>query len=111
MKNFTEKSSNDARINIGYFICEPEVFDFIKEDSDDVQWENGPVVSMQDSCPALCLRVLGLVRSSSQTYGGCCNRFDSHVYKIDGAADGRRETSPALFLRILDLVRSSSQAY
>jgi len=46
VKNFTEKGSNDARINIGYFICEPEVFDFIEEDSDDVQWENGPVVSI-----------------------------------------------------------------
>ena len=49
VKNFTEKSSNDARINIGYFICEPEVFDFIKEDSDHVQWENGPVVSIANT--------------------------------------------------------------
>ena len=47
--NFTEKSENAMRVNIGYFICESEVFDFIDNDADNVQWENGPVVKIANS--------------------------------------------------------------
>lgn len=46
---FTEKSENASRVNIGYFICEPEIFEFLHEGCDEIQWENGPVVDIANA--------------------------------------------------------------
>jgi glucose-1-phosphate cytidylyltransferase len=44
--SFTEKPKGDgAWINGGYFVCEPEVFDYIKE-GDATIWEKGPMDSI-----------------------------------------------------------------
>lgn len=47
--SFTEKSENSIRINIGYFICEPEVFKYMTDDADETQWEHGPVARIADT--------------------------------------------------------------
>lgn len=40
---FTDKPLADAWVNGGYFVLEPEVFEYLGEDDDDVQWERGPL--------------------------------------------------------------------
>ncbi len=41
--NFREKPKNDETwINIGFFVCEPQVLDFIP-DNEDTMWEQGPL--------------------------------------------------------------------
>lgn len=46
VKSFTEKPAGDGTlINAGYFVCQPEVFDFIPE-GDDVIFERGPLESL-----------------------------------------------------------------
>jgi glucose-1-phosphate cytidylyltransferase len=47
--SFTEKSENSSRINIGYFICEPDVFNYMNDYADKTQWENGPVVEIANA--------------------------------------------------------------
>ena len=70
-----------------------------------------PFAGWRESCPTLFLGILDLVRSLSQTYWDCCNRFISNVYEIDGPVDSMQESCPALYLRILDLVMPSNQTY
>lgn len=49
VKSFTEKPAGDGSlINAGYFVCQPEVFDFIPE-GDDVIFERGPLESLAAS--------------------------------------------------------------
>ncbi len=45
--SFTEKPAGDGMwINAGYFVCEPEVFDFIAENDDTVTFEKLPLESI-----------------------------------------------------------------
>ena len=42
--SFQEKPSGDKNwVNAGYFVCEPEVFDFIPDGDDSVIFERGPL--------------------------------------------------------------------
>lgn len=44
VRQFAEKPKDDgAWINGGFFICEPQVFDFLPENSDSVMWERYPL--------------------------------------------------------------------
>jgi glucose-1-phosphate cytidylyltransferase len=44
VKSFLEKPSGDGNwINAGFFVCEPEVFDYIPENDDTVVFEKGPL--------------------------------------------------------------------
>ena len=46
VKNFLEKPRGDNRwVNGGFFVCEPEVFDYIDE-ADDTIWENEPLQNL-----------------------------------------------------------------
>ena len=41
---FTEKPKGDGMwINAGYFVCEPEIFDYLNGDSDNTMLEKGPL--------------------------------------------------------------------
>ena len=47
VSNFEEKPTGDGLwVNGGFFVLNPEVFDFLEGDLDDVQWEKGPLVSI-----------------------------------------------------------------
>lgn len=42
--NFMEKRRDDISwINAGFFVCEPQCFDYIPEDADEVMWEQEPL--------------------------------------------------------------------
>ena len=44
VKSFLEKPDGDGNwINIGYFVCNPEVFDYIPEGDDTIVFERGPL--------------------------------------------------------------------
>ena len=44
MKKFEEKPEGyEKYINGGFFIMEPDVFDYLETDVEDVQWEKGPL--------------------------------------------------------------------
>lgn len=44
VKSFMEKPKNDgAWINAGFFILKPEVFNYLKDDADEVMWERQPL--------------------------------------------------------------------
>jgi glucose-1-phosphate cytidylyltransferase len=45
--NFKEKPKGDDKwINGGFFVLKPAVFDYLKEDMDDVMWEDGPMEAL-----------------------------------------------------------------
>jgi glucose-1-phosphate cytidylyltransferase len=45
--SFAEKKDEDnSLINGGYFVCEPSVFDYIKEDDENEVWEKEPLESL-----------------------------------------------------------------
>lgn len=47
VKHFVEKPTGDGMwINAGFFVLEPEVFDYLKGDMDDVQWEKQPLIEI-----------------------------------------------------------------
>jgi glucose-1-phosphate cytidylyltransferase len=47
VSDFQEKPTGDGLwVNGGFFVLNPEVFDFLEGDLDDVQWEKGPLVSI-----------------------------------------------------------------
>ena len=47
IKNFTEKPSGDGNwINGGFMVCEPEVFDYIDENRNDVIFEKAPLENL-----------------------------------------------------------------
>jgi len=47
VKDFAEKPEDDGTwINGGFFICEPDTFDFLPEDSDDIMWERAPLENL-----------------------------------------------------------------
>lgn len=47
VRSFMEKPAGDGTlINAGYFVCQPEVFDFIPEGDDSVIFERGPLESI-----------------------------------------------------------------
>lgn len=42
--NFSEKpKESNLWINAGYFVCEPEIFDYIPDDSENIMWEHEPL--------------------------------------------------------------------
>jgi glucose-1-phosphate cytidylyltransferase len=42
--SFIEKPSGDGMwINGGFFVLEPEIFNYLTEDAEDIQWEKGPL--------------------------------------------------------------------
>ena len=44
---FHEKPDGDGMwINGGFFILEPEIFDYLKGDVDEIQWEKGPLLEI-----------------------------------------------------------------
>lgn len=48
--SFQEKPDGDGMwINGGFFVMEPQIFDFLKGDMDSVQWEKGPLVEIANS--------------------------------------------------------------
>lgn len=50
VKKFQEKPSGDGVwINGGFFVLEPGVFDYLKGDMDDVQWEKKPLIEIADA--------------------------------------------------------------
>ena len=47
VKDFAEKPKDDGTwINGGFFICEPDTFDFLPQDSDDIMWERAPLENL-----------------------------------------------------------------
>jgi glucose-1-phosphate cytidylyltransferase len=47
VSHFQEKANDDGIwINGGYFVMEPGIFDYLKGDMDDVQWEKKPLVEI-----------------------------------------------------------------
>jgi len=45
--NFQEKPEGDGMwINGGFFVLEPEIFEYLKGDMDNVQWEKGPLTAI-----------------------------------------------------------------
>lgn len=45
--NFAEKpKESDSWINAGFFVCQPEIFDYIPEDSQDLMWEQDPLINL-----------------------------------------------------------------
>ncbi|MCC6817004.1 MAG: glucose-1-phosphate cytidylyltransferase [Saprospiraceae bacterium] len=47
---FSEKPEEDGMwINAGYFVMEPDVFQFLNDDVDAVQWEKGPLLKIAES--------------------------------------------------------------
>ena len=47
VSDFQEKPTGDGLwVNGGFFVLNPEVFDFLEGDLDDVQWEKGPLISI-----------------------------------------------------------------
>lgn len=50
VKQFTEKPREDgAWINGGFFICEPEVFDYLPPNADEVMWERFPLEKLTEA--------------------------------------------------------------
>lgn len=50
VKAFAEKPKEDGTwINGGFFICEPETFDYLPEDADDVMWERYPLEKLTEA--------------------------------------------------------------
>ena len=50
INSFREKSKNDGNwINGGFMVCEPEVFDYIDEGSDDIVFEKDPLECLANS--------------------------------------------------------------
>lgn len=48
--NFIEKPKGDGLwINAGFFVLNPEVFDYIDEHSDNIMWEDGPLEKLASS--------------------------------------------------------------
>ncbi|MEP7195885.1 MAG: glucose-1-phosphate cytidylyltransferase [Saprospiraceae bacterium] len=44
VSHFEEKPQEDGMwINGGFFVLEPEIFDYLEDDADNVQWEKGPL--------------------------------------------------------------------
>ena len=43
VESFSEKIELDLKINAGFFVLEQEIFDYIEESSDHIQWEKGPL--------------------------------------------------------------------
>jgi len=47
IKNFQEKPQGDGMwINGGFFVMQPEIFNYLGDDMDDVQWEKGPLTKI-----------------------------------------------------------------
>lgn len=50
VKQFAEKPKEDgAWINGGFFICEPEVFNYLPDGSDDIMWERYPLEKLTEA--------------------------------------------------------------
>ncbi|MEJ6776557.1 MAG: glucose-1-phosphate cytidylyltransferase [Crocinitomicaceae bacterium] len=50
VSDFNEKPTGDGHwVNGGFFVLNPEVFDYLDGDLDNVQWEKGPLVSITNS--------------------------------------------------------------
>ncbi|MEO6453701.1 MAG: glucose-1-phosphate cytidylyltransferase [Ginsengibacter sp.] len=48
--NFKEKQDDEGLwINGGYFVLEPGIFNYLPEDSDDIMWEDSPLVSLTNA--------------------------------------------------------------
>jgi glucose-1-phosphate cytidylyltransferase len=49
--HFQEKPSGDGMwINGGFFVLEPQIFDYLEGDMDNVQWEKGPLLKIANDC-------------------------------------------------------------
>lgn len=47
VRKFVEKPKDGGSwINAGFFVCEPEIFDYLPENSDEVMWEQAPLQTM-----------------------------------------------------------------
>ena len=47
ISNFAEKPKESGSwINAGFFVCEPEIFDYIPEDSENMMWEEDPLKNL-----------------------------------------------------------------
>lgn len=50
VRQFAEKPKNhDTWINGGFFICEPETFDYLPEEADDIMWERYPLEKLTEA--------------------------------------------------------------
>ena len=48
--HFVEKPQGDGMwINGGFFVLEPQIFDYLQGNVDDVQWEKGPLITMANN--------------------------------------------------------------
>jgi glucose-1-phosphate cytidylyltransferase len=60
VKNFVEKPKGDGFwINGGFFVLEPEVFNYLPNESDDIMWEEEPLTSLADSGQLSALKYMG----------------------------------------------------
>jgi len=58
--SFFEKPSGDgALINGGFFVLNPEVFDYLPEDSDKIMWEEGPLENLTKSGELVAFKHFG----------------------------------------------------
>ncbi len=57
---FSEKPAGDGLwINGGFFVLEPEIFDYLNGDMDEVQWEKGPLVKIANDNQLLAYKHFG----------------------------------------------------
>lgn len=63
VKQFAEKpTTHDTWINGGFFICEPETFDFLPEKADDIMWERYPLEKLTEAGKLVAYRHDGFWR-------------------------------------------------
>ena len=49
VNDFKEKlSEQNMWINGGFFVLEPGIFDYLRDDADETQWEKGPLVEIAE---------------------------------------------------------------
>jgi glucose-1-phosphate cytidylyltransferase len=62
--NFEEKPKGDGMwINGGFFVLEPQIFDYLEEDMDTVQWEKGPLKNIASDGQLAAYRHTGFWKS------------------------------------------------
>lgn len=60
IKNFQEKPEGDGMwINGGFFVMQPEVFNYLVDDMNDIQWEKGPLIKIANDGQLVAFRHTG----------------------------------------------------
>ena len=64
VKNFIEKPTNsDTWINAGFFVLEPQIFDYLDETSDNLMWEEDPLHKLTEENQLIAFKHKGFWKS------------------------------------------------